>query len=107
MCIRDRRYNKNMQKASSNRITQTAHLTSRAVDYSARPNPLFYAPENARVSAYIPNNGDCGKNLKVESSRYIHSFCHLESKAVKVGQSVKRGQKLGKMGYTGRTIPAG
>jgi len=36
-----------------------------------------------------------------------HRLCHLNSAIVKLGQTVKEGQLVGYMGYTGFTIPAG
>ena len=95
-----------MRAPTSNPITQGAHGTSKAVDYSARPDPNIYAPEDGRVVSY-GYVGDCGNNLRVRSGSRLHSFCHLERPTVSVGQNVKKGQVIGIMGYTGYTIPAG
>lgn len=91
---------------TKNPITQAEHGIFHAVDYSARPDPTIYAPEDATVVSYA-NSGACGNNLQMEGKTGRHGFCHLESASVKVGDKVKQGQPLGKMGYTGLTIPTG
>ena len=95
-----------MQKPTTNPITQGKHGTYNAVDYSAKPNPVFYAPEAGKITAY-GRSGTCGNRLELTGATGRHGFCHLEKPYVKVGQKVVRGQKIGKMGYTGYTIPAG
>jgi murein DD-endopeptidase MepM/ murein hydrolase activator NlpD len=47
-----------------------------------------------------------GIHVVVESDfkrRVRHGYCHLSKASVKVGQSVKKGQELGKSGNTGRS----
>jgi murein DD-endopeptidase MepM/ murein hydrolase activator NlpD len=95
-----------MQAPSSNRITQTAHGPYNAVDYSYTPDIDFYAPEDGKVVFY-QESGSCGNNLQLLGKTGRHGFCHLETAYVKVGDQVKRGQRLGKMGYTGYTEPKG
>jgi hypothetical protein len=95
-----------MQRPTQNVITQTAHLDSQAVDYSWYPDPTIYAPEDGRVESYGVA-GDCGNNLRISSTDHIHSLCHLEKSFVFIGEYVRRGQPVGVMGYTGKTIPAG
>jgi len=89
-----------------NRITQTAHLKSRAVDYSARPDRRIYAPEAMTVTEARPA-GQCGNLLRAKGKTGTHSFCHLASYKVRVGQRVSEGQVIGIMGYSGYTIPSG
>lgn len=95
-----------MQRPTANAITQAAHLTSQAVDYSWYPDPTIYAPEDGRIESYA-YAGDCGNNLKMRHTDHVHSFCHLEKTFVQPGQWVTRGQPIGVMGYTGYTIPTG
>lgn len=48
-----------------------------------------------------------GNALRMKGGLGLHQFAHLEESYVKVGQRVKRGHKLAKMGHTGYTIPDG
>ena len=101
-----------MQRPTSNRITQGRHGQYNAVDFSSWKikylvrRPDFYAPESGKITAY-GKSGACGNRLELTSGKNRHGFCHLEKSYVKVGQSIRRGQKIGKMGYTGYTIPSG
>lgn len=96
-----------MRPPTSNPITQAQHGPYNAVDYSARPNPIFYAPEDVTFVSYVPNSGDCGNNLKVRGASGQHGFCHLDETYITAGQSKRKGEPLGKMGFTGKTIPVG
>lgn len=96
---------------STNRITQGIHGKYNAVDYSGKDatgnwNKTFYAPEDGKITAYGPS-GTCGNRLELTAGSNRHGFCHLERPLVSVGQSVKKGQAIGVMGYTGYTIPTG
>lgn len=95
-----------MRRPTGNIITQGSHLASRAVDYSANPDPNIYAPEAGQIVSYNAA-GQCGNNLRLRSPSGLHSFCHLEKPSVSVGQQVSIGQAIGVMGYTGYTIPTG
>lgn len=97
-----------MQAITQNSITQEMHGTWNAVDYSARPDPIAYAPETVTFESFNPNNGDCGRSLYVKGPTGRHGFCHLEGDPfIKPNQTFQRGQPLFKMGYTGKTIPPG
>jgi len=96
-----------MRPPTSNPITQGKHGNYNAVDYSSRPDVYIYAPEGGKVTFY-QYAGNCGNNLQFAGvSGYTHGFCHLETSYVKVGQTIQKGQKIGKMGYTGLTDPVG
>lgn len=96
-----------MKKPTNNPITQTEHGPYNAVDYSYLPDPNIYAPESGKVTSYA-YAGQCGNNLQIQGdSGYLHGFCHLEKTYVRGGDKVTAGQKIGVMGYTGYTIPAG
>lgn len=95
-----------MRPPTANAITQGMHGTFNAVDYSSAPDPDFYAPEDATIVSYA-QNGDCGNNLQMDGPTGRHGFCHVEYINVAVGARVNKGQKLGRMGYNGLTIPAG
>lgn len=99
-----------MQAPTTNRITQTAHLASKAVDHSASPDPYVYAPENGRIDSYQrrgSGTSDAGNVLRLAGKTGMHSFCHLSKSLVTVGQTVTQGQKIAVMGYSGYTIPSG
>ncbi len=96
-----------MRPPTANAISQERHGTFNAVDYYSVPDPYFYAPEDLTFYAYLENAGDAGNNLQAIGSTGRHGFCHLEESYMQPGQSVKKGERIGKMGYTGLTIPAG
>ena len=104
-----------IQRPTQNFISQAKHGDYNAVDYSARRHkwsitkkPNWYAPESAKVTS-IGNSGDCGLRIELTSidKRRRYGFCHNERAYVKVGQKVVRGQLVGKMGFTGLTVPKG
>lgn len=45
--------------------------------------------------------GGCGNWIKIDHGNMVTRYCHLNSIAVSEGQSVKKGQVIGKMGTTG------
>lgn len=96
-----------MQLISTNGITQGMHGTYNAVDIGPSPDPYYYAPEDGIVTLAdsAPGDSTCGTRLKVKGATGEHGFCHNDIIYVKLGQAVKRGQKLAKMGYTGLTDP--
>ena len=99
-----------MRSPTSNRINQAQHGTSKAVDYSASPDPIVYAPEAGRIESYQQRGSgtsDAGNVLRLTTATGIWSSCHLERSLVSVGQQVSEGQQLAVMGYTGYTIPKG
>lgn len=105
-----------IQAPTKNHRSQGKHGQFNAVDYSARKyrylpwpkRPQIYAVEDGKITSYKPS-GNCGNRMELVSTdgkrRWGH--CHLEKPYVKVGTKVKRGQLIGKMGYTGLTIPKG
>lgn len=99
-----------MKAPTANRITQGQHLTSKAVDHSASPDPFIYAPEDGKIDSYQwrgSGTNSAGNALRMAGKTGMHQFAHLEESYVRIGQQVKQGQKLAKMGYTGYTIPKG
>lgn len=100
-----------MQTISENKITQGIHGIYRAVDIGRYQNGVikdldYYAPEDGVITVVDTTDNDtCGRRLKLKGATGEHGFCHNDTIYVKVGQSVKRGQKLAKMGYTGLTDP--
>lgn len=104
-----------IQVPTQNPISQGLHGAYRAVDYSPRKSkvsltrrPQIYACEDGKITAY-GSSGDCGNRLELTSAdgKRRYGFCHLEKAYVKKGKQVVRGQLIGKMGHTGKTIPKG
>lgn len=93
-----------MQTISQNPITQGKHGQYNAVDISPSPDPDYYAPEDGTITSW-GDSGTCGLRLELLGATGRHGFCHNEKTYVSVGQTVKRGQKLARMGYTGYTQP--
>lgn len=81
----------------------SAHL---AVDIADKPGTDIVAPVAGKITI-ASNLGDCGLAVQVGSETNGHRLCHNSKLLVKVGQTVKQGQKIAEMGYTGYTIPAG
>lgn len=95
-----------MQTISQNPVIQGKHGVYNAVDIGPYPDPDYYAPEDGTVTVVdVVDDDSCGKRLKLRGATGEHGFCHNEAIYVKVGQEVKRGQKLARMGYTGYTEP--
>lgn len=87
----------------------TAH---QAVDQgnAAWFNKPIYAPHSGTVTAVGQmgsGTNNAGLAVDITGGRYKSRMGHLDSYSVKVGQVVKEGQEIGRMGYTGYTIPAG
>lgn len=95
-----------MQTISQNPITQGKHGAYNAVDIAPNPDVYYYAPEDGTITAW-GDSGTCGLRLELSGATGRHGFCHNESSLVNVGQKVKRGQKLAKMGWTGYVLPPG
>lgn len=99
-----------MRPPTGNVISQRQHGTSKAVDYSARPDATVYAPEDMTWDSYQQRGSgrsNAGNALRMNGAHGLHQFAHLERILITPGQSVKKGQAIAIMGYTGYTIPAG
>lgn len=96
-----------MQLPTQNAISQGEHGAFKAVDFRSVPDIYYYAPEDGVIEAVNKNNGDCGYSFNLRGASGVHGFCHNEALYVSNGQEVLRGQKMAKMGYSGKTIPAG
>ena len=90
-----------MRSVSNNAISQGKHGSFNAVDIRAVPDPDVYAPEDGTIT-FAANDGDCGNKLWLQGTTGRHTLCHFERFYVTKGQAVSKGQKLGKMGTTGK-----
>ena len=71
------------------------------VDYRANYGVPVYAVANGVISS-AGWNGGYGNEVRIRhSSGYTTNYAHLSSIAVKHGQSVKRGQVIGRVGSSG------
>lgn len=71
------------------------------VDYRANYGVPVYAVANGVISS-AGWNGGYGNEVRIRhSSGYTTNYAHLSSIAVKHGQSVKRGQMIGRVGSSG------
>ncbi len=73
------------------------------IDIGAPTGTAVEAPADARV-ADIGNYYYCGKTLTLDLGQGLFSvYCHLSKIKVNMGQTVKQGQLVGRIGATGRT----
>jgi murein DD-endopeptidase MepM/ murein hydrolase activator NlpD len=102
-----------IQRPTRNSVSQGKHGDFNAVDYTSwairwiKRRPEVYAVEDGIVKT--GKEARMGNYIQLTSTNGArrHGFGHLEKFYVKSGQKVYRGQLIGKMGYTGFTIPAG
>lgn len=79
----------------------------RGIDISAYPGAPIYAADAGAVVHAGPL-GNYGLAVIIDHGNgYQTIYGHLSVYYPKVGQSVRRGQAIGKMGATGKTIPPG
>jgi murein DD-endopeptidase MepM/ murein hydrolase activator NlpD len=76
------------------------------VDYRARSGTPVYAVANGQVVS-ARYNGGYGNEVRIKhSSGMITLYAHLLAYSVRSGQTVKRGQIIGRVGSTGRSTGA-
>lgn len=99
-----------MTSPTYGRVSQGFHWYHKAVDIVNALNTPIVAPVAGKVT-YVGQMGsgvnNAGLVVQIGDTRNGHRLCHLNKYVVKVGQTVKEGQLVGYMGYTGFTIPAG
>lgn len=77
-----------------------------AVDIANTLNTAILAPHPGTISIAGPL-GDCGLAVQIGNTTDGSRLCHLNTIAVRIGQTVREGEQVGAMGYSGKTIPAG
>jgi murein DD-endopeptidase MepM/ murein hydrolase activator NlpD len=99
-----------MTSATYGKVSQGFHLLHKAVDIKNALNTPIVAPVAGKVT-YVGQMGsgvnNAGNVVQIGDTNNGHRLCHLSKYGVKVGQTVKEGQVVGYMGYTGFTIPKG
>lgn len=100
-----------MTSPTYGRISQGFWALHKAVDVVNELGTPIVAPVAGKVT-HVGQMGsgvsNAGNVVQIGNpAGDAHRLCHLNSTVVKVGQTVKEGQLVGYMGYTGFTIPAG
>jgi murein DD-endopeptidase MepM/ murein hydrolase activator NlpD len=73
------------------------------LDLRAAPGTPVIAPADARVS-YVGYNGDFGLTIQLDHGSGIETaYCHLSSASVRVGSKIRRGDRIGAVGTSGRS----
>jgi murein DD-endopeptidase MepM/ murein hydrolase activator NlpD len=74
------------------------------IDLSGPVGTPIYATADGVVSDAGWNSGGYGNLIKLDHGRGVETrYAHLSSIVVRAGQTIKRGQMIGKMGSTGRS----
>ncbi len=83
-----------------NGVPKTPHF---GVDYAGQIGALVKAPASGTVLLWVPDMFYSGGTLVIDHGHGITSnFLHLSASLVKVGDSVKQGQVIAKVGNSGR-----
>lgn len=76
------------------------------VDFSPNPDDSIYAPEDGRVQLVL-GDSRMGDSIHLYTESRHHALCHTSQQFVQTGQLIKKGDRLGVMGYTGYVVPQG
>jgi len=94
---------------TTGRISQGLHPYN-AIDIANTCGTLVYAAAAGEIIIADSEgwNGGAGQYLKIEHTNGTATlYAHLSQILVQIGQKVQKGQQIGKMGHSGRTIPQG
>lgn len=91
------------------RISQGLHPYNAVDIVNTCGTPIYAAAAGKVIIADLEGwNGGAGKYIKIEHNNALATlYAHLQDIFVEVGQFVAKGQQIGLMGHTGRTIPSG
>lgn len=99
-----------MRSSTGGRVSQGFSSAHQAVDIvNAYKSPLA-SPINGTVRYVGPKGSgtlNAGNVVEIVSGNQMHRLCHLASAVVVTGQTVKEGQLVGYMGFSGYTVPRG
>jgi len=86
------------------RITQNYHWYHKGIDIASKASPNIVAADSGTViAAGWPNGWGYGNKVEIDHGNgYVTLYAHLSSIYVVVGQTVSRGNAIGRMGCTGR-----
>lgn len=75
------------------------------MDFSARRGTPIYATGNGTVTRADANSIGYGRHIRIDHGfNYVSLYAHLSKYNVKKGQKVKRGDIIGYVGSTGRSV---
>lgn len=75
------------------------------MDFSAATGTPVYASGNGVVKRADANSSGYGKHIRIDHGfNYVSLYAHLSKYNVEVGQKVKRGDVIGFVGSTGRSV---
>lgn len=81
------------------------YRTHDGIDISGKAGTPIYATGDGVVSKIYNDAGGYGNYVMIDHGfGYRTRYAHLRSDCVEVGQKVKRGEKIGEMGNTGRSM---
>jgi murein DD-endopeptidase MepM/ murein hydrolase activator NlpD len=73
------------------------------LDLRAAPGTPVLAPAEGRVS-FVGYNGDFGLTIHIDHGSGLETaYCHLSSASVRVGTKIRRGDRIGAVGTSGRS----
>lgn len=94
---------------SNGRVSQGFHSAHMAVDIVDDFRSPIVAPEDGQITftgQMGSGTNDAGLVVQIgNTNSRAHRLCHLDEILVSAGQTVKQGQIVGLMGYTGYTQP--
>ena len=75
------------------------------MDFSANRGTPIYAPGNGIVKRAVSRSSGYGRHIRIDHGfGYVTVYAHLNKYNVKRGQKVKRGDIIGYVGSTGRSV---
>ncbi|WP_299260154.1 M23 family metallopeptidase [uncultured Aquimarina sp.] len=75
------------------------------MDFSAATGTPIYASGNGTVTRADANSSGYGKHVRIDHGfNYVSLYAHLSKYNVKKGQKIKRGDVIGYVGSTGRSV---
>ncbi|WP_405205162.1 peptidoglycan DD-metalloendopeptidase family protein [Aquimarina sp. LLG6339-5] len=75
------------------------------MDFSAATGTPIYASGNGTVTRADANSSGYGRHIRIDHGfNYVSLYAHLSKYNVKKGQKVKRGDVIGYVGSTGRSV---
>ena len=102
--------NENLRRMASGYGWRTDPFTKsrrmhKGMDFSAPTGTPIYAPSDGKVIRVDSRSAGYGKHIRIDHGfGYVTLFAHLSKYNVRRGQQVKRGDVIGFVGNTGRSV---
>ena len=75
------------------------------MDFSAKTGTPIYATGNGKVIRVRKSRKGYGNHVKIDHGYgYVTLYAHMQKYIVKKGQKVKRGEVIGYVGNTGKSV---